>query len=262
LQHWLLSKEKHSLDSTLFKRTGHTRTVLTPDHALIAPDGHVLSALPGWGGAMGVILISPAMGARLAQTLVFLDAGSQHVFQPASGIEAVFYVMEGELTCAGEALREGSYGFLPAGESLEFAAQSAVKLVVFEKRYAAKFGVEAPRRVFGHADVIEGKPFMGDPDATLQVLLPETPEFDLAMNIFTYQPGATLPFAETHVMEHGLLMLDGMGIYRLNERWYPVAAGDCIWMAPYCPQWFGALGKAPSRYIYYKDVNRDAMEAL
>ncbi len=50
---------------------------------------------------------------------------------------------------------------------------------------------------------------------------------------------------EIHVMEHGLLMLEGGGIYRLGDRWYPVTAGDFIWMAPYCPQWFGALGRRP-----------------
>ena len=72
----------------------------------------------------------------------------------------------------------------------------------------------------------------------------------------TYQPGATLPMVEIHVMEHGLLMLAGGGIYRLGERWYPVAEGDFIWMAPYCPQWFGALGKTPAKYLIYKDCNR------
>ncbi|RYG68808.1 (S)-ureidoglycine aminohydrolase [bacterium] len=255
------------MDSKLFSRTGGTRTVLAPDHALIAPDGHVVSTLPSWsdtGGsnAKGVILISPAMGAKLAQTLVFLEPATTYYFEPSPGIEAIFYVMEGELECESDALRSGSFGFLPVGERLRFNAQSAAKIVVFEKRYAPKPGLSIPARRFGHADTIKGQPFMGDPDATLQVLFPETPEFDMAVNIFTYQPGATLPFAETHIMEHGLLMLDGMGIYRLNDSWYPVSAGDCIWMAPYCPQWFGALGKEPSRYIYYKDVNRDAMEAL
>jgi (S)-ureidoglycine aminohydrolase len=61
---------------------------------------------------------------------------------------------------------------------------------------------------------------------------------------------------ETHVMEHGLLMLQGGGIYRLGDFWYPVAAGDFIWMGPYCPQWFGALGKTPAKYLIYKDWNR------
>jgi (S)-ureidoglycine aminohydrolase len=60
-------------------------------------------------------------------------------------------------------------------------------------------------------------------------------------------------------MEHGLLLLDGQGIYRLGERWYPIQAGDAIWMGPYCPQWFAAIGKNPARYLYYKDVNRDPL---
>ena len=72
----------------------------------------------------------------------------------------------------------------------------------------------------------------------------------------TYQPGAILPMVESHVMEHGLLMLEGQGIYRLGDRWYPVVAGDFIWMAPYCLQWFGALGKVPAKYLIYKPWNR------
>ena len=48
------------------------------------------------------------------------------------------------------------------------------------------------------------------------------------------------------------------------RRWTPVvltavlaaAAGDFIWMGPWCPQWFGALGKVPAKYLIYKDWNR------
>jgi (S)-ureidoglycine aminohydrolase len=54
-------------------------------------------------------------------------------------------------------------------------------------------------------------------------------------------------------------MLSGQGVYRLEDSWYPVAAGDVIWMAPYCPQWFVAMGKSPASYLYYKDVNRAAL---
>src|SRR5262249_1833839 len=102
-------------------------------------------------------------------------------------------------------------------------------------------------------------PFMNDPDARLKILLPELPSFDMAVNIFTYNPGATLSMVEVHVMEHGLMMLQGQGVYRLNDRWYPVQAGDVIWMASYCPQWFVAMGKTPARYLYYKDIHRDPM---
>ena len=98
--------------------------------------------------------------------------------------------------------------------------------------------------------------FLGYEGARLQTLLPVDPRFDLAMNIFTYRPGATLPFVETHIMEHGLLMLAGQGVYRLEDSYYPVQAGDAIWMAPYCPQWFVAMGDAPASYLYYKDIHR------
>jgi (S)-ureidoglycine aminohydrolase len=72
----------------------------------------------------------------------------------------------------------------------------------------------------------------------------------------TYAPGAGLSQVEIHYMEHGLLMLEGGGIYRLGDHWYPTQAGDFIWMAPFCPQWFGAIGKQPAKYLIYKDFNR------
>jgi (S)-ureidoglycine aminohydrolase len=102
---------------------------------------------------------------------------------------------------------------------------------------------------------------MGDANARLQTLLPTDERFDMAVNVFTYDPGATLPQVEIHVMEHGLVMLDGMGVYRLGESWYPVEKDDVIWMASYCPQWFVAMGKTPARYLYYKDVNRESLLA-
>ena len=120
-------------------------------------------------------------------------------------------------------------------------------------------GIAKPAALVGHARDVKGQPFLGNEDARLQVLLPDQPAFDMAVNIFTYQPGATLPFVETHIMEHGMLILSGQGIYRLDNDWYPVKAGDVIWLGAYCPQWFVAMGKTPASYIYYKDVNRDPM---
>ena len=89
----------------------------------------------------------------------------------------------------------------------------------------------------------------------MRALLPEDPARNFAVNTMTYQPGAALSMVEVHVMEHGLLMLEGGGIYRLGDQWYPVSAGDFIWMGPFCPQWFGALGKQPAKYLIYKDWN-------
>ena len=96
-----------------------------------------------------------------------------------------------------------------------------------------------------------------DPWLEVRGLLPDNPAFDFRVNTMTYQPGASLAAVEIHVMEHGLLMLSGGGIYRLNTDWYPVQAGDFIWMGPYCPQWFGAIGKTPAKYLIYKDWDRE-----
>ncbi|MFW5920976.1 MAG: cupin domain-containing protein [Polyangiales bacterium] len=71
-----------------------------------------------------------------------------------------------------------------------------------------------------------------------------------------YRPGAALPLVETHEAEHGLLLLEGGGILRLEEAWYPVRAGDAVWMGPYCPQWFAALGERDAVYLLYKDGRR------
>jgi (S)-ureidoglycine aminohydrolase len=95
------------------------------------------------------------------------------------------------------------------------------------------------------------------PELVLKRLLPDDLVFDLAMNIFTFPPGFALPVTETHVMEHGLYMLEGQGLYYLGRDWHEVNAGDFIWMGPYCPQSFYATSSDPSRYIYYKNVNRD-----
>jgi (S)-ureidoglycine aminohydrolase len=127
---------------------------------------------------------------------------------------------------------------------------------LFFKKFAPLDGAIPPETVVGRETEVAGQPYLDDEDARLQTLLPNHPSFDMAVNIFNYNPGALLPFVETHIMEHGLLMLEGKGIYRLEDRWYPVSAGDCIWMASYCPQWFTAMGKSPARYLYYKDVNR------
>jgi (S)-ureidoglycine aminohydrolase len=242
---------------------GQTRTHIGIRHALIAPDGHVKSNVPGIANAATVILISEAMGANFAQVLVTFEAGGQATL-PANEVETAGYFETGggTLTIGREKKRceAGSFFFSPAGQAWSIAAPvPGTRVTLFHKKFLPLVRAAKPKAIVGHASEVKGQPFLGDPNALLQVLLPDVPAFDLAMNIFTYQPGATLPFVETHIMEHGLLMLTGQGIYRLEEARYRVAAGDVIWMAPYCPQWFVAKGRTSSSYLYYKDVNRPAL---
>ena len=239
---------------------GSTRTSVRARHALLTPDGIVPGALPGWSGAACYTIISPAMGARFCQYHVEL-AGDGSGGGNTGEREWLAYVVAGvagvSIDAASTDLKAGGFVYLPPGTDYGFrAGPGAASLLIFEKVYRPQPGHAAPPVVFGHESKVAGAPFMGDTSAMLQVLLPDAPAFDMAVNVFKYAPGATLPFVETHVMEHGLLMLAGEGIYRLEDSWYPVRAGDAIWMAPYCPQWFVATGNAPASYIYYKDVNR------
>ena len=244
---------------------GLTRSSVRANHTLIAPDSFVQSPLPGWSYTQGVILISPQMGARFCQYLARMEPGAE-AGPPLPGVERVIYILQGEITLTVQAmvyrLGSGGYAFLPPNSEVTLRARTACQLNVFEKRYLPLASVEPPRLVVGQEQDVEGVPFLGDPDARLQTLLPTETAFDLAVNVFTYRPGATLPMVEVHVMEHGLLMLQGQGVYRLGDCWYPVKAGDVIWMAPYCPQWFVAMGKEPARYLYYKDVSRDPLQGL
>ncbi|MBS0659274.1 MAG: (S)-ureidoglycine aminohydrolase [Verrucomicrobia bacterium] len=241
-----------------------TRTVVRQRHALIAPDGHVASNLPGWKESRCVVLVSAAMGAHFSQFLVEMSGKGEG--RGATGPRECFiYLVSGsvELTLGASngknLLRTGGYVFLPPNTTWHVSAAGGAQLLIFEKTYEPQEGVDLPGVFIWREQEVPGAAFLGDPDAMLQVLLPDRPEFDLAVNIFRYKPGARLPFVETHIMEHGLLMLGGEGIYRLEEQWYPVQAGDAIWMAPYCPQWFAATGKTPAAYIYYKDINRPVL---
>jgi (S)-ureidoglycine aminohydrolase len=242
---------------------GSTRTFVGSRHALIGPDGHVMSNLPGVVGGTTVVLISSEMGAGFTEvTITFAENGYAEF--PDSQIEAFIYVLQGSVrgNVKGQeqTLAPGAFIFIPAVTPWSLTQpQSETQVHIFLKKYVALPGVPEPGVLFGREQDVASQPFLGDEAARLQVLLPDNLSFDLAVNIFNYQPGAHLPSVETHIMEHGLFMLAGTGVYRLEDRWYPVMAGDCIWMAPYCPQWFVAMGKTPARYLYYKDINRPPM---
>jgi (S)-ureidoglycine aminohydrolase len=235
---------------------GHTRSVHRHDHLLLTPDTFVRAPLPGMRNANAIIHAAPAIGARFTQFTVEFDEGG--VLGPAA-VQRFVYVLEGEVSIAGKNLAAGDYAYAPERSGGIVTARGTARAEVFEKPYQQLEGVPAPKVFTGRESTVSAEPLDGDPSIEVRHLVPEAPAFDFAVNTMTYQPGASLPMVESHVMEHGLLMLAGGGIYRLGEYWYPVTAGDFIWMAPYCPQWFGALGKVPARYLIYKDWNRSPL---
>ena len=245
---------------SLLTHLGQTRSRVTPQHAFVAPDGHVATALPGWKNARGVVLISPQMGARFTQYFALMEKGGEGT-PPLPGVERFVFVLEGGLSVQTEAdtfgLEPKGYAFFPAGEPHVITATSKTRLNVLERRFIPPETDEPLPIIVGNEAEVEGEPFLGDANLTVKKFLPDDPRFDLAVNTMNFKPGATLPFAETHFMEHGLLMLTGGGVYRLGDDWYPVTEGDVLWLGPYCPQWFGALGTEVSSYLLYKETNRD-----
>ena len=240
-----------------------TRSQASTDHLLLTPESHVAAPLPGWTESTGVIMVSPQNGAGFSQTLALMAPGGASG-PPALGVQRFAFVVEGRVRFScGQDVREaeeGGYGFFPADVDHRIEAIEASRLLMFEKLYSPNpHGTDVPHVVLSREQDVKKEPFLGDEAALLQTLLPDLPGWDMAVNCFTFAPGAHLPMVELHVMEHGLLFLSGAGVYRLGEHWYPVSKGDAIWMAPYLPQWFCAIGKASTRYIYYKDMNRDPL---
>jgi (S)-ureidoglycine aminohydrolase len=76
------------------------------------------------------------------------------------------------------------------------------------------------------------------------------------VNIVSFDPGGVIPFAETHVMEHGIYIIEGKASYYVNQDWIEVEAGDYLLLRAFSPQGCIAKGKSKFRYILYKDVNR------
>jgi len=205
--------------------------------------------------ATAVIHAAPQIGAKFMQYTAEFEAGGSLA---AADLQRFVYILDGEVYCPGHGvLRAGDYAYFPAGSGKALSAHVASRAAVIEKPYQPLAGSPIPSFFAGSESAIAPQPLGGDPVLEVRSLVPACGAYDFAVNVMTYQPGATLPMVEIHVMEHGLLMLEGGGIYRLNDGWYPVMAGDFIWMGPYCPQWFGALGKVSAKYLIYKDWNRN-----
>uniref|UniRef100_K3ZVK0 Cupin type-2 domain-containing protein n=1 Tax=Setaria italica TaxID=4555 RepID=K3ZVK0_SETIT len=238
---------------------GFTRSVFKRDHALITPESHVFGPLPDWINTLGAYLISPAIGAHFTMYLANMQDGSKSALPPKD-VERLVFVLQGSiLLSAGtettHSLSVDSYAYLPANLEHSMISDESTTLVIFERSATED----------SHPDLIVGstdkQPLLETPGEVFQLrkLLPTSMPYDFNIHIMDFQPGEYLNVKEVHYNQHGLLLLEGQGIYRLGDSWYPVQAGDTIWMAPFVPQWYAALGKTRTRYLLYKDVNRNPL---
>ena len=242
---------------------GTPRTVVKGRYALLAPESFTPGNVPGWQNVQSVVNISPAMGARFVQLQVNLGRIG-HGEGNTGANEFFFYVLEGDgsilLDIKRHRLEAGSYAYVPPGKDIQLKSNGiGMSVLIFQKIFEPVNGLEVPRPIIAHEREARQQPLPSKGDIRRLVLLPDEPEYDLAVHIFTVPAGSALPAVESHVMEHGILMLKGQGVCRLDQDNHPVQAGDVVWLAPFCPHGFAATGTSSASYICYSDVNRDPL---
>lgn len=248
------------------------RAVFTEAYAVI-PKGVmtdiVTSSLPHWNNTRAWIIARPLSGfsETFSQYIMEVDAGGGSTQpEPDNEAQGVFFVTEGELSIRFEGetydLGSGGYAYLPCGSNyaVENKSGSKAKFHWIRKRYQAASGIENPEAFF--TNLSDGNhvsmPDTDDAWMTTRFVEPDDLRHDMHVNVVSFMPGGNIPFAETHVMEHGLYVLEGKAVYRLNNDWIEVEAGDFMWLRAFCPQACVAAGPGPFRYLLYKDVNRHA----
>ena len=248
------------------------RAVFTTAYAFI-PRGCfsdiVVSYLPGWRDTKLWLIARPMSG--------FSETFSQYVMQVApgggsdapdaeAGAEHVLFVTAGLITLTidgvGYELDAGGYAFIPPGANWTLLAEGAepARFHWLRKLYEPAPGAEIPPAfVTNENDVaLSTMPDTNGVWGTTRFVDPTDVRYDMHVNIVTFQPGGVIPFEETHVMEHGLYVLEGRAVYKLNTDWVEVEAGDFMWLRAFCPQACYAGGPGKFRYLLYKDVNRHA----
>jgi len=248
------------------------RAVFTEAYAVIPKrefSDIVASRLPFWDGTRAWVIARPLSG--------FAETFSQYVMevQPGGGsdrpepdqdAEGVLFVVEGEITVKiggkSHRMKPGGYAFLPPGSQWSIAnrSRSEARFHWIRKAYEAVDGIEVPEPIFVNENDVAPIPMpdTGGRWATTRFVDPDDIRHDMHVTVVTFEPGGVIPFPETHVMEHGLYVLEGKAVYRLNQDWVEVEAGDFMWLRAFCPQACYAGGPGRFRYLLYKDVNRHA----
>ncbi len=250
------------------------RSVVTDAYAVIPRrtlSDITASLLPGWEGMRMWVLARPLTG--LAETF------SQYVVEVAPGggsdqpesdpaAQGVLFVVGGELTLRlGDQGREhvlapGGFAYLAPGErwSVGSTGQEDATFHWIRKRYQPHPAVGAPESFVSSDQDVPPTPMPGTDGrwATTRFVDPADLRHDMHVTVVTFEPGGSIPFPETHVMEHGLYVLEGKAVYLLNQEWVEVQEGDFMWLRAFCPQACYAGGPGRFRYLLYKDVNRHA----
>lgn len=246
------------------------RAVFTDAYAVI-PKGTmrdiVTSFLPFWDNTRLWVLSRPLSGFAETFSQYIMEVspgGGSEQPETETGVESVLFIVEGtaKLTVDGTVheLTPGGYAYLPphAKWTLRNSSENVLRFHWIRKAYQPVEGLDVPDVIITNEQDV-APTVMPETDgkwATTRFVDPTDLRHDMHVTVVTFEPGAVIPFLETHVMEHGLYVLEGKAVYRLNKDWVEVEAGDYMWLRAFCPQACYAGGPGRFRYLLYKDVNR------
>jgi (S)-ureidoglycine aminohydrolase len=248
--------------------TSRNRALTKPGQYAILPRGaRVMSTIPNFANTHAQVMTTPALGARFTEYELLIQPGGGTEQPVQDDFEHFLFVIEGEvnftLDGADHAFTTGSFAWLPPGSrfSLTNGGHDLTRMLWLRRCYEPVNGVAIPEPIVANEKDVEAMP---EDTYVEKHLIPYDHElgYDMAFNLLVFQPGIYFSFVESHIMEHGLYMLDGRGVYYLNGDYIEVQKDDYIYMAPYCPQFFYATGWETGRYILYKDINRDYVAGL
>jgi (S)-ureidoglycine aminohydrolase len=242
-----------------------SRQAVRRNYALLPPEGLMPSTIPSLTETTVNFLAAPALGASFVQFLAHIEPGGGRPDSPGeAGVQYFYYVLNGSIVLdvgnhGPQTLMPGCYAYIPPGAhySIVNGGGHTARLLGLKKRYEA-IGLDPPQAIISSrlSQQVVTRP--GLAGRTWQYLLPVGDiRFDMEMNILSFGPGSFFENIETHVMEHGLYMLEGHGMYLLDTEWHETQAEDFIWMGPFCPQYFIPSSDTQASYLLYKNVNRD-----
>ena len=246
------------------------RAVFTEAYAVI-PKGVmrdiVASYLPHWDETRAWVIARPMTGFAETFSQYIMEVGPRGGSdkpEPDPRAEAALFVVDGEIELTVDTARHvmtpGGFAYLPPASAwtLRNTKEDAARFHWIRKRYEPVEGISVPPVFVTNEAKVAPTPVEGAHGrwSNTRFIDPEDLRHDMAITIVTFEPGGTIPFEETHVMEHGLYVLEGKAVYRLNKDWVEVEAGDFMWLRAFCPQACYAGGPGRFRYLLYKDVNR------
>lgn len=244
-------------------KTLQSRALVVPGlYTVIPAEGVVINSVPGFHQVDVTIQASPRIGASFVQYLArFHNGETTTSFACESHEESFCYVNHGEVIAILEgkehSLRSGSFLYSAPGAGVMLKSKGEAEMILYKQRFRPLEGQELPESIIGHIDDVEEFDYDGLPEVKMRNFLPTDLRYDMNFHTLEFQPGAGHPFLETHVQEHSMYILQGQGIYNLDNTWMPVEKGDYVWMGPWCIQGAYGVGRESMLYIYSKDCNRD-----